>query len=100
MQMSQFIESLLEDLRELALIGGEDLANAVDRLGGAVKQSARLHLIDALTQVSLAGLVGCAALATTFASRRISSRPARRSSMRKMMYAAANGEGRGRSAPL
>src|SRR5436190_19047005 len=53
MQMSQFIESLLEDVRELALIGGEDLANAVDRLGGAVKQSARLRLIDALTQAAL-----------------------------------------------
>jgi hypothetical protein len=53
MQIAQFIESLQDDLRELALIGGEDLATAVDRLSGAVKQSARLRLIDALTQAAM-----------------------------------------------
>jgi HicB family len=53
MQMSQFIESLQADLRELAEIGGEELVQATNRLGGAVKQSATLRLIDALTQVAL-----------------------------------------------
>lgn len=53
MQMAQFIEALQEDLRELGLIGGEDLANAVDRLGKSVAQSARLRLIDALAQAAL-----------------------------------------------
>jgi|SRR5579872_2219027 len=53
MQMSQFIEALQADLRELAQIGGEELVQATERLGGAVKQSATLRLIDALTQVAL-----------------------------------------------
>jgi HicB family len=53
MQMSQFIEALQTDLRELAAIGGEELVQATDRLGGAIKQSATLRLIDALTQVAL-----------------------------------------------
>jgi HicB-like protein involved in pilus formation len=53
MQMSQFIESLQADLRELAQIGGEELVQATDRLGGAIKQSATLRLIDALTQAAL-----------------------------------------------
>jgi hypothetical protein len=57
MQMSQFIEALQADLRELAEIGGEELVQATNRLGGAVKQSATLRLIDALTQVAL-GLSG------------------------------------------
>ena len=53
MQMSQFIEALQADLRELAQIGGDELVQATDRLGGAIKQSATLRLIDALTQVAL-----------------------------------------------
>jgi hypothetical protein len=53
MQMSQFIEALQADLRELAEIGGDELVQATNRLGGAVKQSATLRLIDALTQVAL-----------------------------------------------
>ena len=53
MQMSEFIEALQADLRELAQIGGEELVQATERLGGAVKQSATLRLIDALTQVAL-----------------------------------------------
>jgi hypothetical protein len=53
MQMSQFIEALQADLRELAQIGGEELVQATDRLGGAIKQSATLRLIDALTNVAL-----------------------------------------------
>lgn len=53
MQMSQFIEGLQEDLQELAAIGGEDLMRSAQQLAGAVKQSARLRLIDALTQAAL-----------------------------------------------
>jgi hypothetical protein len=53
MQMSQFIEGLQEDLQELAAIGGEDLQRAAQQLSGAIKQSARLRLIDALTQAAL-----------------------------------------------
>src|SRR5256885_10602216 len=53
MQMSHFIEALEADLRELAEIGGEELVQATQRLAGAIKQSATLRLIDALTQVAL-----------------------------------------------
>ena len=53
MQMSQFIEALQADLRELAEIGGEELVQATQRLAGAIKQSATLRLIDALTQIAL-----------------------------------------------
>jgi hypothetical protein len=53
MQTAQFIEGLQEDLRELAQIGGEELVHAAQRLEGAVKQSATLRLIDALTSVAL-----------------------------------------------
>jgi hypothetical protein len=53
MQMSQFIEALQADLRELAEIGGDELVQATQRLAGAVKQSATLRLIDALTQIAL-----------------------------------------------
>ena len=53
MQMSQFIEGLQEDLQELAAIGGEDLMRTAQQLGGAIKQSARLRVIDALTQAAL-----------------------------------------------
>src|SRR5438093_4086060 len=53
MQTAQFIEALQADLRELAQLGGEELVQAAHRLEGAVKQSATLRLIDALTQVAL-----------------------------------------------
>jgi hypothetical protein len=53
MQTAQFIEALQADLRELAQLGGEELVQATHRLEGAVKQSATLRLIDALTQVAL-----------------------------------------------
>ena len=53
METAQFIEGLQEDLRELAQIGGDELVHAARRLEGAVKQSATLRLIDALTQVAL-----------------------------------------------
>ena len=53
METAQFIEGLQEDLRELAQIGGDELVHATRRLEGAVKQSATLRLIDALTQVAL-----------------------------------------------
>jgi HicB family len=53
MQTAQFIEGLQADLRELAQLGGDELVQAAQRLEGAVKQSATLRLIDALTQVAL-----------------------------------------------
>jgi hypothetical protein len=53
MQTAQFIEALQADLRDLAQLGGEELVQAAHRLEGAVKQSATLRLIDALTQVAL-----------------------------------------------
>jgi hypothetical protein len=53
MQTAQFIEALQGDLRELAQLGGDELVQAAHRLEGAVKQSATLRLIDALTQVAL-----------------------------------------------
>ena len=53
MQTAQFIEALQADLRELAQLGGDELVQAAHRLEGAVKQSATLRLIDALTQVAL-----------------------------------------------
>jgi predicted DNA binding CopG/RHH family protein len=53
MQTAQFIEALQADLRELSQLGGEELVQAAHRLEGAVKQSATLRLIDALTQVAL-----------------------------------------------
>lgn len=53
MQTAQFIEALQADLRELAQLGGEELVQATHRLESAVKQSATLRLIDALTQVAL-----------------------------------------------
>src|SRR6266508_6934857 len=53
MQMSQFIEGLQQDLQELAAIGGEDLMRTAQQLGGVIKQSARLRLLDALTQAAL-----------------------------------------------
>src|ERR671929_80156 len=53
MQMAQFVDGLQEDLRELAQIGGEDLVRAVTQLSAAVKTSARMRLIDALTQAAL-----------------------------------------------
>jgi hypothetical protein len=53
MQTAQFIEALQSDLRELAQLGGDELVQAAHRLEGAVKQSATLRLIDALSQVAL-----------------------------------------------
>jgi HicB family len=53
MQTAQFIEALQADVRELAQLGGDELVQAAQRLEGAVKQSATLRLIDALTQVAL-----------------------------------------------
>ena len=53
METAQFIEGLQSDLRELAQLGGDELVQAAQRLEGAIRQSATLRLIDALTQVAL-----------------------------------------------
>ncbi len=53
MQMAQFVESLQADLRELAELGGDELVQATRRLEGAVRQSARLRLLEAFSQIAL-----------------------------------------------
>ena len=53
MQMAPFIEALQNDLRELAALGDEQVAQAVDRLATAMGRSAGLRLLDALTQAAL-----------------------------------------------
>jgi hypothetical protein len=53
METAQFIDGLQSDLRELAQLGGDELVQAAQRMEGAVRQSATLRLIDALTQVAL-----------------------------------------------
>ena len=53
MQMAPFIEALQNDLRELAALGDEEVARAVDRLATAMGRSAGLRLLDALTQAAL-----------------------------------------------
>jgi hypothetical protein len=53
MQMAQFVEALQNDLRELAALGDEQVAQAVDRLATAMGRSAGLRLLDALTQAAL-----------------------------------------------
>ena len=53
MQMAQFVEALQNDLRELAALGDEQVAQAIDRLATALGRSAGLRLLDALTQAAL-----------------------------------------------
>lgn len=53
MQTAPFIESLQADLRELAALGDENIAAAADRLASAIRSSAGLRLLDALSEAAL-----------------------------------------------
>ena len=53
MQTAPFIESLQADLRELAALGDESIAQAADRLATAIRSSAGLRLLDALSEAAL-----------------------------------------------
>ena len=53
MQAEQFVEALQTDLAAIAAVGDDDVSAASRRLIAAVASSARLRLIDALTQAAL-----------------------------------------------
>jgi len=53
MQTAPFIESLQADLPELAALGDENVAAAADRLAAAIRSSAGLRLLDALSEAAL-----------------------------------------------
>jgi hypothetical protein len=53
MQTAPFIESLQADLRDLAALGDESIAQAADRLATAIRSSAGLRLLDALSEAAL-----------------------------------------------
>jgi hypothetical protein len=53
MQTAPFIESLQADLRDLAALGDENIAQAADRLATAIRSSAGLRLLDALSEAAL-----------------------------------------------
>jgi hypothetical protein len=53
MQTAPFIEALQADLRELAELGNEEIAAAADRLATAIRSSAGLRLLDALSEAAL-----------------------------------------------
>ena len=53
MQTASFVEALQADLRELASLGGDDVAAAADRLAAAIRSSAGLRLLDALSEAAL-----------------------------------------------
>ena len=53
MQTASFIEALQADLRELASLGGDEVAAAADRLAAAIRSSAGLRLLDALSEAAL-----------------------------------------------
>lgn len=53
MQLSTHVEALLADLAEIAAVGGEDTAEAARRLSTALRSSAGLRFLDALTEATL-----------------------------------------------
>src|SRR5438876_9113882 len=53
MQTASFVEALQADLRELAALGDENIAAAADRLAAAIRSSAGLRLLDALSEAAL-----------------------------------------------
>jgi len=53
MQTASFTEALQADLRELAALGGDEVAAAADRLAAAIRSSAGLRLLDALSEAAL-----------------------------------------------
>jgi hypothetical protein len=53
MQLSVHIEALLSDLTSAGSLGDEAVAQAAERLSDALKSSARLRLLDLLSDVTL-----------------------------------------------
>jgi HicB-like protein involved in pilus formation len=53
MQMAPHIEALQADLAEFAALGDEATAQAAQRLGVALRSSAGLRILDALTEAAL-----------------------------------------------
>jgi hypothetical protein len=53
MQMAPHIEALQADLAEMAALGDEATAQAAQRLGVALRSSAGLRILDALTEAAL-----------------------------------------------
>jgi hypothetical protein len=53
MQMASFVEALQGDLEQIAAVGDDATSAAAQRLAGALKASAGLRLLDALTEAAL-----------------------------------------------
>ena len=53
MQLSVHIEALLSDLNAAGSLGDENVARAAERLSDALQASARLRLLDLLSEVTL-----------------------------------------------
>jgi HicB family len=53
MQMASFVEALQSDLEQIAAVGDDATSSAAQRLAGALKASAGLRLLDALTEAAL-----------------------------------------------
>ena len=53
MQMAQFLESLQADLDSIASVGDDEVSQAAGRLSQAIRSSAGLRLLDALSQAAL-----------------------------------------------
>ena len=53
MQLSAHIDALLADLRAAGSLGDENVAQAAERLSEAIKGSARLRLLDLLSEATL-----------------------------------------------
>ena len=53
MQLSVHIEALLSDLTTAGSLGDENVARAAERLSDALQGSARLRLLDLLSEVTL-----------------------------------------------
>ena len=53
MQMAQFLESLQADLDSIASVGDDAVSQAAGRLSQAIRSSAGLRLLDALSQAAL-----------------------------------------------
>jgi predicted HicB family RNase H-like nuclease len=53
MQLSVHIEALLSDLSSMGSLGDENVAQAAERLSQALEGSARLRLLDLLSEVTL-----------------------------------------------
>ena len=53
MQLEPYLESLQRDLAAIAAVGGDDVAAAAERLSAALRGSAGLRLLDALSEAAL-----------------------------------------------